>query len=357
MIGTEACLVGLGILWSLWMIVCRRRDSKPTIEECLAGHGTIQRGVPTHIHGTGETLYCDVIRLDPIHDQDVQQRKVYFFIPGNPGMIDFYLTMMTSIFEREDRNVYVCAVGHVGHSPWSLGKVDRFVSFEEQIQHKVDFIRQNFPWLATGQGSVHIIGHSVGANIGLNLIHRMPELNVQQFFGICPAAIHIGESPGGKAYMNMFGSSFARGLAFYTVAVLKVLLHMLPETISLALVHFIMSLGDEVDKEFVPYAKNTIDPHVVGNALHMAHEEMQTIGPEKHLHDTVLKDHMHKFHFIHAPIDKWCDPPILEKMKDVFHASSFRIMSEDLQHAFCLSHEGVSTVVEAIFSAESTTSK
>ncbi|EXC01932.1 hypothetical protein L484_018846 [Morus notabilis] len=81
------------------------------------------------------------------------------FIPGNPGVVTFYIDFMESLFE-----LLGGLVGHISHTKqnWEHGML---FSLQEQIDHKVEFIKQEFP-----NNEVPIILYHTMRNI-LFLVH------------------------------------------------------------------------------------------------------------------------------------------------------------------------------------------
>ncbi|KAF3544102.1 hypothetical protein DY000_02003967 [Brassica cretica] len=63
------------------------------------------------------------------------------FIPGNPGVVSFYNDFLESLHQFLDGNASITAVGQISHTSkdWESGKL---FSLQEQIDHKVEFIRQ-----------------------------------------------------------------------------------------------------------------------------------------------------------------------------------------------------------------------
>lgn len=144
--------------------------------------------------------------------------KVFvLFIPGNPGTSSYYIPYLTSMYnspELKDQ-VEILALSHRGHAPISTtsgsfaagheeGKLadETDTSLPAQIIHKVkavEAVRRIYPKTkegSRGQDDVKlvIIGHSVGAYIGLHVLEKTRDLvdGLQLLF---PTVMHIAKAP------------------------------------------------------------------------------------------------------------------------------------------------------------------
>ncbi|KAH9301525.1 hypothetical protein KI387_013108, partial [Taxus chinensis] len=103
------------------------------------------------------------------------------FIPGNPGIISFYRDYLEVLYELLDQKASVTAIGHVAHTSkdWEDGKL---FSLQEQISHKVDFIKEQ---LLPRKTPIILVGHSIGAYISLDIFKAFPE-KVSYMIGMYP---------------------------------------------------------------------------------------------------------------------------------------------------------------------------
>ncbi|TXG58167.1 hypothetical protein EZV62_015996 [Acer yangbiense] len=92
-------------------------------------------------------------------------------IPGNPGVITFYKDFVESLYELLGGNASITAIGHVAHTEknWERG---RLFSLQEQIDHKMDFIRQELP---NNEVPVILVAHSIGSYISIEMLRRSSE--------------------------------------------------------------------------------------------------------------------------------------------------------------------------------------
>ncbi|XP_015698864.1 lipid droplet-associated hydrolase isoform X2 [Oryza brachyantha] len=117
-------------------------------------------------------------------------------IPGNPGIVAFYKDFVEELYENLGGKasitgkcsvihaflvwtIYVAcclliefhyaAIGHISHSKKDAER-GRLFSLHEQIDHKVDFIEQEFQH---SEQSLVLVGHSIGAYICLEIFNRL----------------------------------------------------------------------------------------------------------------------------------------------------------------------------------------
>ncbi|XP_025658042.1 uncharacterized protein [Arachis hypogaea] len=91
-------------------------------------------------------------------------------LPGNPGVILFYKDFVEFLYDQLEGNASITAIGHISHTRknWEHG---RLFSLEEQINHKVDFIREE---LQKNEIPIVLVGHSIGSYIAIEIFKRFP---------------------------------------------------------------------------------------------------------------------------------------------------------------------------------------
>uniref|UniRef100_A0A2N9IRF0 Uncharacterized protein n=1 Tax=Fagus sylvatica TaxID=28930 RepID=A0A2N9IRF0_FAGSY len=82
-----------------------------------------------------------------------------------PGVVAFYKDFVELLYE------FLEAIGHTSHTKknWDRG---RLFSLEEQIDHKMDFIKQE---LENIEVPIILVGHSVGSYISIDMFRRSLE--------------------------------------------------------------------------------------------------------------------------------------------------------------------------------------
>uniref|UniRef100_A0A0E0N7U8 Lipid droplet-associated hydrolase n=1 Tax=Oryza rufipogon TaxID=4529 RepID=A0A0E0N7U8_ORYRU len=90
-------------------------------------------------------------------------------IPGNPGIVAFYKDFVEELYENLGGQASITERG-------------RLFSLHEQIDHKVDFIEQEFQH---SEQSLVLVGHSIGAYICLEIFKRLQK-KVKLCVGLYP---------------------------------------------------------------------------------------------------------------------------------------------------------------------------
>ncbi|EEE56039.1 hypothetical protein OsJ_04832 [Oryza sativa Japonica Group] len=102
-------------------------------------------------------------------------------IPGNPGIVAFYKDFVEELYENLGGQASITAIGHISHSKKDAER-GRLFSLHEQIDHKVDFIEQEFQH---SEQSLVLVGHSIGAYICLEIFKRLQK-KVKLCVGLYP---------------------------------------------------------------------------------------------------------------------------------------------------------------------------
>jgi hypothetical protein len=271
--------------------------------------------------------------------------------------VDFYLPTLRLLFEGLGRKYHVLCIGHCAHSPWSHHHGPP-VSYEDQIEAKVQLVMREFTWLVGADettSSVLVAGHSVGARIGLELMHRLRrEVPFHAYIGLFPTVMHIAQSTNGVRGAPLLRRAPLRKAAFWFVRCLALLKHVLSERALRAVARRIMRRDcPELDEYYTHVGVKLLDPFVVANVLHMANDEMVAILGSADAPVAHAAQHLdpQRVSFVLSPVDKWCDQPIVEQMRATFPRSSFDTLTPDVPHAFCLSHAAVEKVVRSLLAA------
>uniref|UniRef100_A0A6B2LI84 Lipid droplet-associated hydrolase n=1 Tax=Arcella intermedia TaxID=1963864 RepID=A0A6B2LI84_9EUKA len=146
--------------------------------------------------------------------------KVFCVIPGNPGLVDFYVDFANELYGRFDGGYSVMVVSHVGHGEEKLTG-DKIYTLEDQILHKKLILEgiskgrySEFDHLLNNKAPQFILlGHSVGSYISLKVKARYPHLNISHIINLFPTVrdLWYGLSPVVKLLMlpgvrNVFSS-------------------------------------------------------------------------------------------------------------------------------------------------------
>ncbi|GAA6055914.1 hypothetical protein JCM3770_002358 [Rhodotorula araucariae] len=221
---------------------------------------------------------ADVLFFDQI-DQSLPSKLILLFIPGNPGLVGFYRFFLTALRDalpahlRSQTKVY--AVGHLRHTPDF--KEDRgfnpqhLPSLQDQVTDKVtfvDLVAQTDKLGTPGGPKLVVLGHSIGAWIGLQMLKERPQY-ISTVHALFPTISRMAETPNGRRLSPLF-SWWALRPVFYSTSALSYL----PTTLATRLVSLLTGqsgAGAETT------AKLVSSPETVVAALTMAREELARV--------------------------------------------------------------------------------
>ncbi|GAA5864457.1 hypothetical protein JCM1840_000506 [Sporobolomyces johnsonii] len=219
----------------------------------------------------------------------INLKLVLVFVPGNPGLVEYYRPFLTSLQAalpddlKDSTELY--AVGQLGHSPAAEreGRMKGFrpneqASLEEQVESKREFVEE----LREKYGEevkIMLMGHSIGAWISLQVLKQRPTL-VSSVHCLFPTVSHMATTPNGRRLSPLF-SSWALRPVFYSTSMLSYL----PTSLTSKLVSLLTGQsgpGSSTTTELVS------SPQTVIAALTMAKKELEQI---KDLDEELLREH------------------------------------------------------------------
>ncbi|EMD41940.1 hypothetical protein CERSUDRAFT_110493 [Gelatoporia subvermispora B] len=261
----------------------------------------------------------------PIHGDNT----VFVFIPGNPGLVEFYIPFLSAMHEDSGRRLAILAHGHLGHSPKvhasSTDRKKAAYGLDAQLQSAVELVDV---LCATFGPSTRLIlaGHSVGSWITMQVLKARSEA-VSSVVLLFPTLSHIASTPNGRKLSPLFRPPLPS-----IVSTLSLAAHIIPT----ALLRLLFSHWPP-EQLAVLRALITCPASVLA-ALTMAGDEMNTI---KDLDVALLQQFRDRIHLFLAEQDDWVGTQ-KEAILDAFHpdAESVKIVHDhqDIPHAFCINH-------------------
>lgn len=228
-------------------------------------------------------------------------------------------------------NVVFIFVGHAGHEELpdqnsnKLDSQEHIFNLEGQIKHKLDFIKS-----IDGKNKLHLIGHSIGCWIILELLDKHPDI-VQRTKSInllFPTVQKMALSPSGKFLNKVIRPIHSLVILFITV------IYFLPDVIKDLLVNIYLKL-----KSLPVHHKEGIlkisNRYVGEKMLFMAYDEMDKVTL---LNVTALDKIKHKTNVIYSTNDGWAPIHYMEDFKQF--EPSLRIKEVPYDHAFVLKSSG-----------------
>ncbi|KAJ7071199.1 hypothetical protein C8F01DRAFT_1109516 [Mycena amicta] len=233
---------------------------------------------------------------------------VLVFIPGNPGLLEFYSTFLSGLRQRNPR-LAIFAHAHLAHTPGYYCKDHSLAAQVQSAIEALDAIRKST------QAKVILAGHSVGAWISLQVLKARPD-DICQVQLLFPTITHIAQTPNGRRLSWLFRSPFPR-----VVSWLSYLTRPLP--ISLLFAHW-------PDAQLRVLRSLLNSPSSIYACLSMAHDEMAAIHV---LDQGLLKEHRDILFFLFGTRDDW----VAENKSTILRCvGGDRHEEMPLPHAFCI---------------------
>ncbi|MEM7678646.1 MAG: alpha/beta fold hydrolase, partial [Myxococcota bacterium] len=144
-------------------------------------------------------------------------KALVLIIPGNPGVARMYLPFVQRMHATAEGRLSVAIAGHAGHAPGHPSPKGYF-GLDDQLEHhrrflaSLDSIERH---VRDDQSSVvHVVGHSIGAWLGLKLFDTLPTHRRGRAFLLFPAIEHLAKTPSGRRMSPLFGSMRSSTVAF-----------------------------------------------------------------------------------------------------------------------------------------------
>ncbi|CAI5456249.1 unnamed protein product [Caenorhabditis angaria] len=251
-----------------------------------------------------------------------EDRIIIFMIPGNPGndglYSDFGRRVIRNLIGREerlgDRKIQfifytVSNLNHVLLPPELRGSsthrvTDRF-SLGEQVQHKLDFVKEYLP---RGQ-RVYMLGHGMGAYMLLSILpYIKDDFHLRKAVCLFPAIERISETPNGirlRKFISTLTTNdwLAKSLSFW--------IDLLPESTKKNIINMKLT-PDQSYPELVDSITELLHMHVFRNVLHLFNDELEKINNL----DENLLFHKDLIYFYYGLNDGWCPIAQGEKMQE-----------------------------------------
>ncbi|XP_075975340.1 lipid droplet associated hydrolase sturkopf [Anticarsia gemmatalis] len=269
---------------------------------------------------------------------DCNGQDVIICITGNPGITDFYIDFGSEL--HRNTGLPLCVIGQAGHeevpdekSNVLRGQHDLF-NLKGQLQHKLELINNYID----KQSKLHLIGHSIGAWLILellrdneNLIARLSSVNL-----LFPTLQKMAETRNGKLLNNVIRN----------VHVLVLFLFYLAYALPALILTFLVEVYLKVQSLPLHYSKcilKFLRPTVGEKVLFLAYNEMDTV---KSLNTEVLEKSKHLINVIYSNRDNWAPVSYMEELQS--YRPHIHLTEVDIDHAFVLkSSEKVAEMVSS----------
>ncbi|KAI0062556.1 hypothetical protein BV25DRAFT_1870311 [Artomyces pyxidatus] len=277
-----------------------------------------------HPLGPAQTLWW------PAGTKESTPDTVILFLPGNPGLLGFYIPFLTAIHAAtSSSSLSIIAHGYLGLQSCFGGDSNRpdvpTIQLPAQIEAKlevVDALR-----LAYGpKTKILLVGHSLGTWMALQILKARPDVAAGAFL-LFPTVSDMGGTPNGKRFSHLFRPPLPR-----IISHLSVLVRSLPLRILSVL------FPGWPDAQLLVLRTLLRSPSAIYTVLTLANNEIETI---RELDVAVLDQHVEHLWLYFAEDDDW----VGEQREHILRAlhgtpAAVRVVHghRDVPHAFSINH-------------------
>ncbi|KAK3928438.1 Lipid droplet-associated hydrolase [Frankliniella fusca] len=276
--------------------------------------------VPTHVMTWGGWIdETDVIS---------KKKELLLLFTGNPGVALFYSEFLQQLHDKLKMPVWV--ISHAGHELPSglipnLEKNQQLYDVEGQIMNKKEFLKRYVP-----RGcKIHLLGHSVGAYMALNLLKDDDFAEqVQASYLLFPVLENIAKTPNGRFL------SKAVVHILWLVYFLAGIFAALPTFIQMTLISLYLRLfGTGTSTTVKQGVIQLINPKILRSVFFLAFDEMKVI---KELDVELIKKRKEKLIIYYGDHDRWAPVSHYENLIKSVPNVQAMVCKKGLDHAFML---------------------
>ncbi|KAK9289938.1 hypothetical protein L1049_008100 [Liquidambar formosana] len=259
-------------------------------------------------------------------------------IPGNPGVVTFYKDFLESLYDLFGGSASVTAIGHISHTKknWEHG---RLFSLQEQIEHKIDFIKYE---LQSIKIPIILVGHSIGSYISIETFRRSTE-KVIYCIALYPF-LALNPESSEQSYIRKITASPILCAIFGSVVAF---LGLLPRWASRFIV--IKSLGKSWSDTAVEAAcTHLLKYHTVRNIFFLAMTEFKKLTETPDW--AFMREKQGQIAFLFGMDDHWGPLSMYEEISRQVPDVALSIEREGHLHSFCCSEAGSLWVAQHVAS-------
>ncbi|KAI8074911.1 hypothetical protein BC940DRAFT_230494 [Gongronella butleri] len=224
-----------------------------------------------------------------------QPKTVLFFVCGNPGLVEYYTSFLQAIHQAAKPTLEI-----VGAT------AGRLYGLQEQIDHKIACFDQLRSDNADDTEYI-LMGHSMGSYVCAELLKQRPEHRITRLIALFPTLREIALTPNGvniSRLLSRVPTSVIAGAAGLTT--------WLPGPLRQGLTGLVTG---QRNGALQVTAHGLLHGSVVQNALHLAKEEMESIGALDH---DFYQVHIDKFILYYSRNDQWAPKDHHDYMAEAF---------------------------------------
>lgn len=262
-------------------------------------------------------------------DRSKRTKKLFLVLPGNPCIVECYAQFASLLKSQCHSDVLV--VGYAGHSLTSMSG-RRLFSLLDQVDlcHSFfDVVLRSPQVLAAYGDDIFVVGHSIGAFIGMQMLARFYS-RINTFFGIAPVLTRMHSSPNGRMLTPM------------TIPVIQDIVPFLVSMLAFLPIGFRKAFGKVYGGNVEPKLFSEIVRRVhrsqIQNVLFLTQDELRMVAePDWELMGGLQK----KMALYYVPIDKWAPPTHAQEIRSQCPDLKGYIMEDEafgVTHAWCVNH-------------------
>lgn len=226
-----------------------------------------------------------------------------FFLPGNPGLVDYYTAFLSQLSALNPQ-LTVLGASHAGFSPdhppvlhagwaWKWGAPPW--GLDAQVAMKKELLLHAVAHVCPRR--VVLVAHSMGAFLALELLSQLnhsqqqqqqppPQVEVAGGIMLFPTAMEIAQSPQGQLMAPFLASRAVRTIAWWASGALSLLAALLSPLLPPSYRHSFLDVVVRLVTAQTPHAATVTRrfacaPHAVEQALALAAEEMVAIAADR----------------------------------------------------------------------------
>ncbi|CAE6488018.1 unnamed protein product [Rhizoctonia solani] len=271
------------------------------------------------------------------HDGNTTPDALLLFIPGNPGLVEFYTEFLEHLhhtFNNAGTRLAMLIRGHVGHAPslptenssWTVGLDSQVTSVIELYDLARDFYGSST--------KIILAGHSVGGWIVTQVMHARPNTASGALL-LFPTVSNIASTPNGQKLSWLLCRPIPT-----IISGLYRLLTFLPLSVVPYALSYLSKFNDYPLNQLDVIKSLVTSPHVVNSTLTMAYDEMQTIGSLGSVSSTVqatCERERSSIYACFAAKDEWVGDEI-SSVRAMLDEQRVIVRDDDVPHEFCIRH-------------------
>ncbi|KAJ2331781.1 hypothetical protein GGI00_003099, partial [Coemansia sp. RSA 2681] len=259
-------------------------------------------------------------------------RAVMLLVPGNPGLIDFYIDFCAAMHGLFSDSLEIIGVSHLGHTRFSDNRglaVRRssVPSLSEQVANMVAVFDQIDAEYASAaqRPKMLLCGHSCRSD------------RVDRVFSLFPAVEDIAGTPRGRQLRLLFRP----GVRQLAAGLVDMLTWMLPSAAILGLAGMSKSLDEGNARTVV---EKMLYGSCISSVLKMAADEMDEICD---LNEELYRRLGHKFVMYYGDQDGWVPPAHYQRMVETNTKGKVYLCQNGFPHSFVTTHSAEMALVVA----------